>query len=189
MSKDNKLAIYLVILLTCCAYTTAPKYQRSLYGGWIDADSDCQNTRQEVLIEESITPVKLDITGCKVISGKWYGLYTGKFYYDPKLLDIDHIVPLKEAHISGAHLWKREKKIRYANDLNNKNALIAVFRGANRQKGAKDPSLWMPSNKQYYCEYLIHWSSIKQNWKLSIDQREATKITNSKTIYCLQQKH
>jgi hypothetical protein len=45
-----------------------PPYNRDLYGDWIDADGDCQNTRQEVLIEESLIPVELDSRGCRVQS-------------------------------------------------------------------------------------------------------------------------
>ena len=46
-------------------------YDRDLYGGWIDADGDCQDTRQEVLIAESLIPARLDSRGCRVVSGEW----------------------------------------------------------------------------------------------------------------------
>ena len=44
------------------------------------------------------------------------------------------MVPLKEAHISGASGWTKEKKRQFANDEEN---LLAVSRSANRSKGAK----------------------------------------------------
>ena len=36
--------------------------------------------------------------------------------------------------------WSRERKRAYANDLDDPDKLIAVDRGLNRQKGAKDPA-------------------------------------------------
>lgn len=43
----------------------AVPYDRGLYRHWVDEDRDCQNTRQEVLIEESTRPVTLDGRGFK----------------------------------------------------------------------------------------------------------------------------
>ncbi len=85
---------------------TAPSptvpYDRDLYGGWRDADGDCQDTRQEVLIAESLVPVALDSRGCRVVSGQWLDPYTGQTFTNPSDLDIDHFIPLAEAHRSGA---------------------------------------------------------------------------------------
>ena len=53
-------------------------YNRNLYAGWMDADGDCQDTRQEVVIAESLVPVRLDSRGCNVASGLWLDPYTGE---------------------------------------------------------------------------------------------------------------
>jgi len=143
---------------------------------WIDADRDCQDTRQEVLIEESLEPVVLDSKGCRVIRGAWYDPYTDQTYTNPKDLDIDHLVPLKEVHESGGSLWRIEKKRSYANDLSNPKTLIAVYKSANRSKGARDPAQWMPSNTEYWCKYVRDWIEIKTEWVLTIDRAEGAKI-------------
>ena len=86
------------------ASPACPAYDRSAWRHWIDADRDCQNTRHEVLIEESLTPVTFKTDkGCRVVSGNWLGAYSGEVFTDASKLDIDHLVPLKEAHESGSH--------------------------------------------------------------------------------------
>ena len=143
-----------------------PKYSRRQWKHWIDVDKDCQNTRQEVLISESLIPVTMDKRNCKVTKGRWFCPYTGKFYTDPKVLDIDHLIPLKHAHNSGGGDWDKERKKDYANFINDPRNLIAVYRGANRQKGAKGPHKWMPEFRAYWCSYLEDWIHIKYTWGL-----------------------
>lgn len=157
-------------------------YSRSLYRHWIDADHDCQNTRQEVLIEESVEPAILDAKGCKVLSGRWYDPYTGKTVTDPTELDIDHFVPLAEVHRSGGYAWDAMKREAYANDLTNQKTLIAVKASANRSKSDQDPALWMPTNKAYRCEYVATWVAVKEKWGLDIDAEEAAFVRGVQAI-------
>lgn len=188
MNFRNLLPLILLVA-AACAYVienndTQPKevptpiitvqveYDRKLYKHWTDEDKDCQDTRQEVLISESIDPVVLDDKGCRVISGRWYDLFTDNTYTNPNDLDIDHIVPLKEAHISGAHSWTAERKEQYANDLSNPNSLIAVSKSVNRSKGAKDIAKWLPPNKAFRCEYIRRWVAVKEAWSMTMDVAE-----------------
>jgi hypothetical protein len=164
--------------------TTAYYYSRTDYKHWIDADKDCQNTRHEVLIAESIETVMLDKKGCEVVKGRWYDPYTNKYFTDPKDLDIDHFVPLGEVDKSGGHEWSKNKKMEYANDLDNPEVLISVDKSANRSKSDKDPSDWLPPNKKYQCEYIKTWQNIKKKWKLDMDEKEKIFIA-IKTKECM----
>ena len=155
-------------------------YDRDLYGGWIDADGDCQNTRHEVLIAESAVPVTLDARGCKVIAGRWEDPYTGRVFTDPRDLDIDHFIPLAEVHRSGGHAWTPAQRRRYANDLVNPNTLIAVSASSNRSKRDRDPALWLPPNRAFHCEYLKTWVELKSHWGLSTDPVESKFLAGSK---------
>ena len=161
--------------------STTPKnqnipYKRNLYGKWRDIDKDCQNTRQEVLIAESLVPVKLDFKGCRVISGKWFDPYTGQTFTSPSDLDIDHFIPLAEVHRSGGNIWNRQRRQKYANDLSYKNTLIAVSSSTNRAKGDKDPARWLPPNKSFHCEYVQLWEATKKYWALTMDDEEKETI-------------
>ena len=51
-----------------------PPYDRSGWSHWVDAESDCQDARQEALISESMVPVTFkSLDKCSVASGRWIG--------------------------------------------------------------------------------------------------------------------
>ena len=163
--------------LTAGAYGQEPAertvpYSRSLYTHWTDDDNDCQDTRQEVLIAESTQPVELDNSGCRVVAGRWFDPYTAQTVTNPSELDIDHLIPLAEAHRSGANAWDAERRRKFANDLFHVDALIAVTASANRSKGARDPARWLPPNHEYRCEYARAWVVHKATWGLALDKQE-----------------
>ncbi len=55
-----------------------PKYDREDWKHWIDEDKDCQNTRHEVLIEESLKAVTFKSDKqCQVATGEWLAPFTG----------------------------------------------------------------------------------------------------------------
>ena len=188
LKKFLTIVIIVVIALVIFRQNPAVKehndYHREAYKHWIDADHDCQNTRQEVLISESLEKVTLDEKGCKVLRGKWYDVYTDQYFTDPKDLDIDHFVPLKEVDRSGGSSWDLQKKMRYANDIDDAEVLIAVSKSANRAKGDKDPSDWLPSNEKYRCEYIRTWIVVKKKWELFMDEKEKNFI-EAKQKNCL----
>ena len=103
---------------------------------------------------------------------------------NPSDLDIDHMVPLKEAWDSGAWNWTAAQRQTFANDLSDPRALIAVTAGQNRSKSDRDPSNWIPPQKSYVCTYLSEWVAIKAKWKLSMDQSEFGRIKNLLTASC-----
>ncbi len=154
----------------------APYDRARQYGGWIDANRDCMNTRHTVLAQESLVPPTLSANGCKVIAGLWFDPYTALTFTNPKRLDIDHLVPLSEAHQSGAWAWTDERRRAYANDLDNPGHLIAVQARANRRKGARDPAEWLPPNEAFRCPYVLAWVAVKRAWGLSMDRAEAAAI-------------
>ncbi len=145
------------------------------FGNWTDADRDGEDTREEVLIAESLVPVTRDSDG-KVVGGLWVGPYAGFVTTNPSSLDIDHMVPLCEAYESGAHAWDKARRKEFANSLATEHHLIATWLSTNRSKNKKDPGDWLPPNRAYWCTYLNDWTAIKREWGLSMDQAEADAI-------------
>ena len=159
-------------------------YSRNLFKHWVDADKDGCDTREEVLIIESTSQAQVDSYGCKVIEGDWLSPYDNVVHTNPSELDIDHMIPLKEAWDSGARNWSSAQRQLFANDLSDPRALIAVTAGQNRSKSDRDPSNWVPPNTQYICTYLAEWVAIKYRWQLSMDQSEFGRIKNLLTQSC-----
>ena len=146
-------------------------YDRGLFKHWIDADGDSCNAREEVLIIESLEPVILG-AGCKVLTGRWFSNFDGVVITDSSKLDMDHMVPLKEAWDSGANAWSASRRQAFANDLDLPAVLIAVSASSNRSKSDRDPTDWLPPNVSYRCQYVEDWMDVKMKWELSVDAKE-----------------
>lgn len=153
-------------------------YERNDWPHWLDADRNCLSAREEVLIAESLQPPALGADGCDVVEGRWRDAFTGETFTDPALLDIDHMVPLQEAHQSGGYVWDRNRRATYANDLEDPRSLIAVSREANRAKSARGPEEWLPPKTGYRCRYVADWIAIKARWTLSMDESERATVDN-----------
>ena len=130
-----------------------PEYDRSDWRHWTDEDGDCQDARQEALVQESLDEVPFETDEkCRVETGRWFGVFDGHDLENVGHLDIDHMVPLKNAHLSGAWGWNPTMKEEYANYLEDPDHLIAVSSRANRSKGvpgsggmeAYEPKLLVP---------------------------------------------
>lgn len=153
-------------------------YDRGLFRHWIDASGNGCDTRREVLIAESVTPVSVG-SGCSISGGQWYSAFDEVTTTDASSFDIDHVVPLKEAWDSGAHGWDSGTRQRFANDLGFAGSLIAVSASSNRSKGASDPAEWLPPNRSYWCVYLVTWVEVKIRWNLSADSSEVAAIRSA----------
>lgn len=158
-------------------------YDRKLWKHWIDADHDCQDARVEVLIEESFAEVGFeDARGCEPASGEWQCPYTGEVVRESHLLDVDHLVPLANAHRSGGGGWSAERRMQYANDLSNPYHLIAVDYRANRSKGDKGPEEWLPPSEEFRCTYVREWVAVKTRWGLAMSEAETAAIAEATRV-------
>ncbi len=151
-----------------------PEYDRSDWKHWTDEDGDCQDARQEVLIAESLVRVTYeDDRECRVEAGKWWVPYLGHHLGNPSAIDVDHHVPLRNAHVSGAWAWSPERKEEYANYLEDPEHLIAISARHNRSKGARGPEEWAPPDNDLWCQYALDWAEVKQRWELSMTPVES----------------
>ena len=135
-------------------------YDREDWPHWKDQDGDGCHARCEVLESERLP------------DGTWYSVFDGLVTSNPSEFDVDHLVPLAEAHESGGHRWDRATRQNYANDLSYQHSLIAVSASSNRSKGKKDPAAWLPPNADWHCFYAEAWVAVKSRWGLAADGAE-----------------
>jgi len=161
-----------VLSLVAAAPVSAISYERAEWlPRWSDFDSDCQDTRHELLVRYSLAPVTFTRSdNCKVANGLWLDPYTGNFYTKASDLDVEHIVPLKWAHDHGGAHWSREQKRRFAEDPDN---LWLVDDGRNQSKGDKGPDEWMPPYAPVSRIYVQRFMAIVQKYGLRPSLAEA----------------
>lgn len=112
-------------------------------------------------------------------SGILHDAYTGKDIQISNTnktdTDADHIEALKEVYVSGGWNWSQEKRVEYANNLDN---LILVSYHENRAKGEDDTTNYVPSYKPAQCIYVVKQIEIKSNYHLSVDNAEKAAMQN-----------
>lgn len=72
------------------------------------------NTREYVLRRDGTNVVTNN--ACESTSGSWYSDYDGATWTAASDVDIDHIVPLREAWVSGARDWTASRRQDFANE-------------------------------------------------------------------------
>lgn len=155
----------LLAQLTVAVPDTGAHYDRAAWGDWVGQGSSC-DTRAIVLKQQD--PGVKSAARCKINAGKWTSPYDGVVVTDAKNLDIDHIVPVKEANSSGARNWTPQQRSTFYNDSEN---LVAVSFSSNRSKGDSDPAHWRPT-RAYWCEYATRYTTVKARYHLTVDQDE-----------------
>ncbi|MGF1646566.1 MAG: HNH endonuclease family protein [Kineosporiaceae bacterium] len=161
-------------------------YDRDDYGErWQDVDGNGCNQRDDVLLRDARpgTAVVEEQGDCPhdVVAGSWDDPYTGAVLAfddlkDPdqaQAISIDHVVPLAEAHRSGASEWPAAQRAEFANDLD---GLVAADGSVNSDKGDSDPARWRPPDDAAWCDYALVWVTVKDQWSLAVDAREAAAL-------------
>lgn len=111
------------------------------------------------------------VSGCDITRGSWFSYYDGRTWRASSDADIDHLVPLAEAWASGARRWNPNTRERYANDLGDRRALVAVTDNVNQSKGDQDIAEWQP-DRSVRCRYLREWTVVKTRWSLTVNRTE-----------------
>jgi hypothetical protein len=165
------------------------KYQRKFhFGSWIRDPSrkSCLNIRGLVLQRDALGELTYaDEKHCRIVASRWIDPYTQTELYDAEDIQIDHMVPLKNAYISGAWNWNAAQRCNYANFIGNNFHLLAVLGTENSRKSDRTPEEYIPPNEKTVCQYLVNWLKIKSIWRLKLAKQEALAIEQElKTYSC-----
>lgn len=143
---------------------------------WTDDNDDALgrngcDTRDDILARDLVDVVR---EGCTVMSGVLDDPYTGQvinFQRGPQssLVQIDHLVALGNAWISGARHLTQQDRINLANDPRN---LLAVDGHANNIKRDHSADGWLPPNVGFRCTYVADQVLVKQVYHLWVTQPE-----------------
>ncbi len=176
-SADAKLAIEVLELLEVKGRAPKTGYNREeFYKNWPTIDG-C-SLRQRIIRREFGETAVLD--GCNVVAGEYDEPYTGQHLEFSsreeisKGVQIDHVVALSDAWQKGAQYMSVETRYAMATDSLN---LLAVDAAANGKKSDGDAATWLPSNKQFRCQYVARQVSVKYKYALWVTQAEKEAIS------------
>lgn len=138
------------------------------------------DTRNDVL-RRDLTDVVLkpDSNGCAVLTGTLNDPYSGAIVAfvrgrsTSSAVQVDHIVALGNAWVTGAQSLTTAQRVDLANDPLN---LITTRRHVNAQKGDGDAATWLPPARSYRCTYVTRQIAVKARYRLWVTPAERDAI-------------
>lgn len=142
-----------------------------LFGsGWAPA-GDCDVP--DVVLARDLSAVQFGSpVNCHVVGGILIDPYTGSaITYEPRggRVEVDHVVALYNAWVTGAQEWDEATRLEFANDPAN---LLVVSRRANQEKGASDAAGWVPANPAHHCTFATTQVLLKSRYDLWVTPTE-----------------
>jgi len=157
-------------------------YERDAFGyREEDTDRNGCDVRNDVLRRDlDDIVIGYGTNGCVVESGTLDGPYSGESIEFVRGSDtssdvqIDHVVALANAWVTGAFQWDEETMREFGNDPMN---LLAVDGPLNSQKGDGDAATWLPPNRSFRCEYVAAQVAVKAEYDLWVTPAEHDAMT------------
>ena len=176
-SQDSLVAIDALEQLIVKGRAPRTGYSRSAFGPtWSDVDRNGCDTRNDILKRDlAELSFKENTRNCVVVSGVLNDPYSGERITfirgntTSTLVQIDHVIALGNAWVTGAFQISVKQRTSLANDPLN---LLAVKGSLNSQKQDGDAATWLPPNKSYRCEYVARQISVKKKYGLWVTQPE-----------------
>lgn len=170
-----------------------PTYDRALFAkvgskrfSWTDTNHNSCNTRDDVLLRDvdRTRPYRAEKQGrcpTNMVAGTWHDPYTGEQLpasgdgftdltdrRQASAVQIDHVVALATAMRYGAAAWDQQRRIEFANDLDN---LQTAASSTNASKSDHDAAAWRPRH-DFQCAYANRYILVKDRYDLSVDPSE-----------------
>jgi hypothetical protein len=159
--------------------TASPSgYSRDAFGTrWLPVSGACDT--REVVLARDLTNETVNPTTCAVSGGILVEPYTSLTLNisDTSTLDVDHIVALKDAWVSGADHWTTAQRVAFAND---QSELTTTTASLNRSKGDGGPDVWMPSSQPGRCFYVTRYQDVKVRYGLVVTPAQQAAIDRVK---------
>ena len=161
---------------------TKTKYKRVEQFGeaWKDVNGNGCDTRNDILKRDLRGVTTAGRNNCRVTSGVFDDPYTGKtihFKYGKDTsseVQIDHVVALHDAWMTGAQKLTQQEREALANDPDN---LLAVDGPENQRKGdglclnkSGCTGMYLPPNEEYHCEYAAKFTEVKSKYNLGLTE-------------------
>lgn len=150
---------------------------------WVPRSRSCQKAFTQVLADTSVVPISYAKKGdCAfVVKGEWINPYNGERITKMRDIALDQRVSYKEVHRYGGAYWTRVQRMELVNDPLN---LVPVSRAQKKDRDGKPPSKWMPEEKRYWCDYIVHREIIQRKYSLFLPREEREYQEKLKTLYC-----